>query len=85
MEEMNYIFGVSTYRHIKYQVNEVLPWCVDYYLKGHKDKNPCPFLYRRARDAGDEGDQNEGGEKTNGEGRGGAGNSIALQSSRSNA
>lgn len=68
MEEMNYIFGVSTYRHIKYQVKEVLPWCVDYYLKGNKDRNPCPFLYRLARDAVGEGDENQRDEETEREG-----------------
>jgi hypothetical protein len=26
LEELNYIFGVSTYKHIDYQVRHVLPW-----------------------------------------------------------
>lgn len=47
MEEMNYVFGVSTRRHAQYQLKEVAPWCVDHYLK-RKDTD-CPPLYRWAR------------------------------------
>lgn len=47
MEEMNYVFGVSTRRHVKYQVKEVAPWCVDHYLR-HKDIE-LPALYNSAR------------------------------------
>lgn len=29
LEEINYIFGVPTWKHASYQLNEVLPWWVD--------------------------------------------------------
>ncbi|KAG6986636.1 hypothetical protein G7Y79_00075g099080 [Physcia stellaris] len=49
MEEMNYVFGVSTRRHVKYQVEEVAPWCVEHYLRRRKVDLPPP-LYRYVRD-----------------------------------
>ena len=32
LEEMNYIFGVPTLRHIQYQLMEVLPWLTIEYI-----------------------------------------------------
>ncbi|KAI4157598.1 MAG: hypothetical protein LQ342_008168 [Letrouitia transgressa] len=48
MEEMNYVFGVTTRRHMDYQVNQVAPWCYDHYIRRRK-KNDLPPLYRYAR------------------------------------
>lgn len=33
LEELNYIFGVSTRKHIKYQLTTVLPWAWSYYVR----------------------------------------------------
>jgi hypothetical protein len=32
LEEINYIFGVPTGQHARYQLGEVLPWWVDHWL-----------------------------------------------------
>ncbi|KAL9043899.1 MAG: hypothetical protein Q9214_002928 [Letrouitia sp. 1 TL-2023] len=48
MEEMNYVFGVSTRQHVDYQVKEVAPWCIDHYIRRKKDVELDP-LYRYAR------------------------------------
>jgi hypothetical protein len=39
LEELNYIFGVSTKKHIEHQLTVVLPWAWRYYVK--RDKT-CP-------------------------------------------
>ena len=64
MEEMNYVFGVSTRRHVDYQIREVAPWCVDHYIKRKKGVKLEP-LYRWQKDRDDEeanGMDNEHGE-----------------------
>jgi hypothetical protein len=33
LEELNYIFGVRTGKHIEYQVKTVVPWAWKYYLR----------------------------------------------------
>ncbi|KAL8790892.1 MAG: hypothetical protein Q9213_000317 [Squamulea squamosa] len=33
MEDMNYIFGVATSRHVQYQIRDVAPYCVDHYIR----------------------------------------------------
>ena len=53
MEEMNYVFGVDTARHVDYQLNEVAPWCIDHYLLRKKVSYPRP-LYRYAWSIDDE-------------------------------
>ena len=45
MEEMNYVFGVATRRHVHYQVKEVAPWCVDHYILRRRGVD-LPPLYR---------------------------------------
>lgn len=53
MEEMNYVFGVATRRHVDYQIKEVAPWCFYHYIlrrKGLRDLDP---LYRYARNRED--------------------------------
>ncbi|TKA40488.1 hypothetical protein B0A49_13187, partial [Cryomyces minteri] len=32
LEEMNYIFGVSTRKHVQYQLQTVLPWIIKHYI-----------------------------------------------------
>lgn len=45
LEDMNYIFGVSTPRHIQYQVLEVFPWAVKRWLPWvRKGDNPEPAM-----------------------------------------
>ena len=48
MEEMNYVFGVSTRTHVHYQLHEVAPWCFDHYLL-RREKGHLRPLYRYAR------------------------------------
>jgi hypothetical protein len=33
LEELNYIFGVRTRKHIEYQVKKVVPWAWGYYVR----------------------------------------------------
>ncbi|KAL8689183.1 MAG: hypothetical protein Q9218_005086 [Villophora microphyllina] len=47
MEEMNYVFGVATRRHMQYQVKEVAPWCYDHYIRRRRGVDLAP-LYRYA-------------------------------------
>lgn len=52
MEEMNYVFGVSTRRHVDYQVEEVAPWFYEHYILRRDVKRPNPLCrYARDRDA----------------------------------
>lgn len=44
LEELDYVFAVSTRRHAKYQLTQVLPWWVKRYLFFHKDSQ-CPELF----------------------------------------
>nr|POF26310.1 myo-inositol transporter 2 [Quercus suber] len=37
LEELNYLFGVSTRQHVNYQVGTVLPWAWRYYVRREKD------------------------------------------------
>ncbi|KAL8726867.1 MAG: hypothetical protein Q9166_006419 [cf. Caloplaca sp. 2 TL-2023] len=48
MEEMNYVFGVATRQHVRYQIKEVAPWCVDHYIRRRRGVDLDP-LYRYAR------------------------------------
>ena len=45
MEEMNYVFGVSTKTHTDYQLKKVAPWYYDRYVR-RKDVKELPSLYR---------------------------------------
>ncbi|KAK9237059.1 hypothetical protein V1525DRAFT_361597 [Lipomyces kononenkoae] len=45
LEEIDYIFGVSTRRHMNYQLCEVLPWFVRRYVL-RRANGPCPELYK---------------------------------------
>lgn len=53
LEELNYIFGVSTVKHAAYQVTTVVPWAWSYYIR--RDKS-CPdqpdklYTWASARD-----------------------------------
>lgn len=39
LEELNYIFGISTAKHIRYQLTTAVPWAWSYYVRRDKD---CP-------------------------------------------
>ncbi|KAI9792520.1 MAG: hypothetical protein M1816_002040 [Peltula sp. TS41687] len=43
LEEMNYIFGVPTREHIKYQLFEMLPWLFNRYVRRRYDLPKPPF------------------------------------------
>lgn len=43
MEEMNYVFGVATHRHMNYQTREVAPWCYQHYILLRKVGYPDPL------------------------------------------
>lgn len=45
LEELDYVFGVPTRTHMKYQLTEVLPWWVKTYLLRRKGL-VCPELYK---------------------------------------
>ncbi|KAJ5099794.1 hypothetical protein N7532_006795 [Penicillium argentinense] len=45
LEELDYVFGVPTRTHAKYQLTQVLPWWVKRYILGRKSLN-SPSLYR---------------------------------------
>lgn len=45
MEEMNYVFGISTRTHTDYQINKVAPWWINRYIL-RKDVKELPSLYR---------------------------------------
>lgn len=53
LEELNYIFGVPTVQHIRYQLTTAVPWAWRYYVK--RDKT-CPdqpeklYTWASARD-----------------------------------
>ena len=47
MEEMNWVFGVSTFRHTDYQINKVIPWYFDHYIR-RKEGGKLDPLYRHA-------------------------------------
>lgn len=49
MEEMNYVFGVATRRHMEYQIKEVAPWCYDHYILRQKGLGDLDPLYRYNR------------------------------------
>ncbi|KAH6683384.1 putative polyol transporter 5 [Halenospora varia] len=44
LEELDYVFAVTTRRHAGYQLFEVLPWWIRRYIFMRKGK-PCPELY----------------------------------------
>ena len=46
LEELDYVFGVSTRAHAKYQVTKVLPWWIRRYVLWRKDA-VCPELYHK--------------------------------------
>lgn len=45
LEELDYVFAVSTRQHMKYQVKEVLPWWIKRWIFMQKGA-VCPELYR---------------------------------------
>ncbi|CAG8214630.1 unnamed protein product [Penicillium salamii] len=47
LEELDYVFGVPTRTHAKYQLTQVLPWWIKRYIFRRKDA-VCPKLYQIA-------------------------------------
>lgn len=45
LEELNYVFGVSTMKHAIYQVQTVTPWIWRYYIRRDKSSESPPKLY----------------------------------------
>lgn len=45
LEELNYVFGVSTKAHALYQTRTVLPWMWQYYIRGDKTSDRPEQLY----------------------------------------
>ncbi|KAL8818156.1 MAG: hypothetical protein Q9191_008001 [Dirinaria sp. TL-2023a] len=43
LEDMNYIFGVLTARHVQYQIKESLPWTLRHYTPGLYADEPIPL------------------------------------------
>ncbi len=68
LEELNYIFGVPTAKHINYQIRHVLPWAVDMVkysvgrLRKRMGKGDRPYIEKMyywvaVKDAEDKGDE----------------------------
>jgi len=51
LEELDYVFGVTTRRHASYQLFTVLPWWFKRWVLFRKDTPPCPNLYKFEDDA----------------------------------
>lgn len=50
LEDMNYIFGVPTTRHVEYQVKDVLPWAIRHYTPGRHAHSLAPlYTWNRQR------------------------------------
>ena len=50
LEDMNYIFGVPTRRHIEYQIKDVLPWTLRHYTPGLYNNELAPlYSWNRER------------------------------------
>ncbi|CAI7602621.1 unnamed protein product [Penicillium crustosum] len=49
LEELDYVFGVPTRTHAKYQLTKVLPWWIKRYILMRKDAI-CPELYQVTQD-----------------------------------
>jgi len=46
LEELDYVFGVTTRRHAGYQLFTVLPWWFKRWVLFRKNTPPCPNLYK---------------------------------------
>jgi len=46
LEELDYVFGVRTKRHMNYQWGTVLPWWLKRYVLRRNDGTPSPHLYK---------------------------------------
>lgn len=64
LEELNYIFGVSTAKHVTYQITTAVPWAWRYYVRRDKTCPDMPEkLYTWARRSGSDSDVQEDGEE----------------------
>jgi MFS family permease len=60
LEELDYVFGVTTRRHASYQLFTVFPWWFKRWVLFRKDTPPCPDLYKfEENDASTESEQDE--------------------------
>ena len=53
LEELNYIFGVSSAKHVRYQLTTVVPWAWKYYVKRDAKCPDAPeklYTWASARD-----------------------------------
>jgi hypothetical protein len=46
LEELDYVFGVPTRTHVKYQLTKVLPWWIRRWVLFRKNTPPCEELYK---------------------------------------
>lgn len=46
LEELDYVFGVPTRTHAKYQLFTVFPWWFKRWVLFRKNTPPCPNLYK---------------------------------------
>lgn len=54
LEELNYIFGVASVQHMRYQLTTVVPWAWKYYIKRAEhcpDAPPKLYTWASARDS----------------------------------
>lgn len=59
LEELDYVFGVTTRRHAKYQIGTVLPWWFKRWVLFRKNTPPCPDLYKFEDEVWTESDRDE--------------------------
>jgi hypothetical protein len=59
LEELDYVFGVPTRTHAKYQITQALPWWFKRWVLMRKDTPPCPDLYRFEDEEWTESDREE--------------------------
>ena len=70
LEELDYVFGVSTRRHMSYQLRTALPWWFKRYILRNKSA-VCEDLYHFEEEEWTESDREEDRKKISGEGHDG--------------
>ncbi len=58
LEELDYVFGISTRKHTKYQLTQALPWWFRRYILFRKGVE-CPELYRFEDDVWSDSEKDE--------------------------
>jgi len=59
LEELDYVFGVPTRTHAKYQLTTALPWWFKRWVLFRKNTPPCPDLYHFEEEAWTESDHDD--------------------------